>query len=463
MANLKKTMFREYDIRGRVSDDELNEESVELISKAFGTMLRKRGVGKSVLGYDYRKCSEKFNKAFLKGLLSCGIEVIKLGLITTPMMYLAQYHYKSKGGAVITASHNPTGWSGFKLGLGYGHTLVPDEVKELYQLTKSEDFKKGEGKEREENFKDIYKKELLKRVKMKRKLKVVVNTGNGTAGIVAPEVLKEAGVEVVELHTDLNWEFPNYFPNPSTEEMMKDTGKKVVSERADLGVAFDGDGDRLGVTDEKGEMVFPDQFLILLAREVLKKKPGAKIIFDVKCTQSLEEDIKNHGGKPIMWITGHSYIKAKRKEEGAPLAGECSGHIFFGEPIYYGFDDGLFAGLKLIEYISKRKESFSEIMKGVPKYISTPTIHVDCPDEVKYEVVEKLVDDFKKEGYNVNDINGARVSFSDGWGLVRASSNLPVLVLRFEAKTKERLKEIEELFKEKLSRYKEVADKWHSG
>jgi len=463
MANLKKTMFREYDIRGRLANDELNEKAVEIIAKAFGTMLKKRGVDKSVLGYDYRDCSERFNEIFSKGLLSTGVEVIELGLVITPMMYAAQYYFKSKGGAMITASHNPNGWSGFKLGMDYSHTLVPEEVKELYELTKNEKFEKGRGKIEKKDCKTLYKKDLLGRVKIGRKLKVVVNCGNGTAGAIVPEILKEAGCEVVGLHTNLDWTFPVYYPNPSQVEMMEETGKKVVETKADLGMAFDGDGDRLGMTDEKGQMIFPDQFMILLSRQVLKKQPGAKIIFDVKCTQALEEDIKNHGGKPIMWITGHSYIKSKRKKEKAPLAGENSGHIFFGPPIYYGFDDAVFAALKLIEYLSNLNKSFSQIMADTPQYLSTPTIHADCPDEVKYQVVEKLVEEFKKGGYNVNDINGARISFADGWGLVRASSNLPVLVLRFEAKTEKRLEEIKNIFVKMMAKHKEISGGWHSG
>jgi len=268
---------------------------------------------------------------------------------------------------------------------------------------------------------------------------------------------------VVGLHIDLDWSYPHYYPNPSQVEMMKDTGNKVVEVGAELGVAFDGDGDRLGMTDEAGKMVFPDQFMIILARQVLENQPGAKIIFDVKSTQALEEDIKDHGGEPIMWITGHSYIKSKRKKENAPLAGECSGHIFFGPPDYLGFDDGVFAALKLLEYVSKSNKKFSEIMADTPQYISTPTIHADCADEIKYEVVDQLVREFKEKGFKVNDINGARVMFDDGWGLVRASSNLPVLVLRFEAKSKERLAEIQDVFKDILKNYSEVNSEWHSG
>lgn len=463
MANLAKTMFREYDLRGRVSDDELNPKTVEIIAKAYGTMLRKREIKDTVLGYDYRQCSESFRDAFVAGLTSTGVNIIDLGMVLTPMVYFAQYYYKTKGGVMITASHNPNDWSGFKLALDYSHTLVPQEIKELYELTVSENFSQGQGTVKKESCNNAYKKDLLRRIKIAKPLKVVLNTGNGTAGAIVPEILQQAGLKVVELLTNLNWSFPKYFPNPSVIEMMEDTGNKVKEAKADIGIAIDGDGDRLGVTDEEGETIWPDRYLILLARQMLEKYPGAKIVFDVKCSQALEEDIAKHGGKPIMWITGHSYIKAKLWEEDAPLAGEMSGHIFFGKPIYYGFDDAVFAGLKLLEYLSNQNLPFSKIIAGTPYYVSSPTLHAPCPDEIKYQVVEKLTKEFKDGNYEVIDINGARVKFGDGWGLVRASSNLPVLVLRFEAKTQERLEEIIKIFKEKFAKYPEIGKEWKSG
>lgn len=461
---LTRTMFREYDLRGRVSADELNEKSVEIIAKAYASMLKKRNIKEVVLGYDYRECSEKFRDAFVNGLLSTGINIIDLGMILTPMMYSAQYYYQTRGGVIITASHNPNQWSGFKLALGLSHTLVPEEMKELYETILKEDFPtSGQGSIRRESYQEQYTNDLLKRIKIEKLLKVVFNAGNGTAGPIVPPILEKAGCRVIELYTHLDWNFPKYYPNPSLVEMMEDTGDKVRKEKADLGIAIDGDGDRLGVTDEKGETIWPDRYLILLARQVLEKNPGVKIIFDVKCSQALEEDIKAHGGTPIMWITGHSYIKAKLWAENAPLGGEMSGHIFFGKPDYYGFDDAIFAALKLLEYLSRQKESLSQIIAGTPYYIGSPTLHVECADEVKYKIVEKLTDEFKKEGYEVIDINGARVKFGDGWGLVRASSNLPVLVLRFEAKTKERLEKIMKIFKEKFGKYKEIGKEWESG
>jgi phosphomannomutase/phosphoglucomutase len=389
--------------------------------------------------------------------------VIKLGMTLTPMMYSAQYRYRTQGGVMVTASHNPTGWSGFKLALDYSKTMGPEEIKELYALTVSEQFATGGGTVRSEDFLPDYTADVLGRVEIARPIRVVVNAGNGTPGPIVPKILREAGCEVVELYCNLDWSFPRYYPNPALVEMMEDTGKKVVESKADIGFAIDGDGDRLGVTNEKGEVVWPDRFLILLSRQVLKSHPGAKIIFDVKCSQALPEDIAAHGGTPIMWKTGHSYIKQKLWEENAPLAGEMSGHIFFGKPTYHGFDDGVFTALKLAEFVSQHEESMSSIIAQTPYYISTPTLQAACPDEVKYDIVDKLTKEFKQEGYDVIDINGARVNFSAGWGLVRASSNLPVLVLRFEAKTEDRLNEIVALFREKLARYPEVGTEWESG
>jgi phosphomannomutase/phosphoglucomutase len=463
MAKLEPAMFREYDLRGRVNDEQLNEYTIGIIAKAYGTMLRRENIDVAVVGHDYRESSEWITEAAIQGLVATGINVVSLGMVLTPMMYSAQYHYQAPGGVMVTASHNPIGWSGFKLALGYSKTLGPEEMKALYELTVSERFATGSGTVRSEDFLSDYTADLLKRVEIARPVRVVVNAGNGTPGPIVPGILRQAGCEVVELYCDLDWSFPRYFPNPALVEMMDDTGKEVVELGADIGFAVDGDGDRLGITDERGETVWPDRYLILLARQVLRDNPGAKIIFDVKCSQALPEDIEAHGGTPIMWKTGHSYIKQKMWEEKAPLAGEMSGHIFFGEPVYYGFDDAVFAALKLAEYVSHREEPLSSIISQTPYYVSTPALQVGCPDEVKYDVVDRLTKEFQEDGYDVIDINGARVNFGDGWGLVRASSNLPVLVMRFEAKTEARKEELMAIFRQKLAKYPEVGSKWESG
>jgi phosphomannomutase/phosphoglucomutase len=462
MAKIERTMFREYDIRGRVTDDELNPASGELIGKAYGTFLAKRHIDDVVVGYDCRLGSEPVKNGFVKGLRSTGRNIVEIGLCLTPMMYWSQYYFKFKGGAMITGSHNPKDWTGFKLASGFSYTLIGEEIREILSYIEKEEFVRGEGKVREESITDAYIADVAGRVKMKRPLRVVVDAGNGTAGAFGPPALRKAGIEVIEQFCDLNPEFPNHHPDPAEPAFVESMGKRVRDEGADLGVGFDGDGDRVGVVDEQGNVIWPDRLMILLSRQVLEKEPGAKIIFDVKSSQALEEDIAAHGGKPIMWKTGHSHIKAKLHEEKAQLAGEMSGHIFFVEN-YYGFDDGVYAGLRLLEYISGENKPLSQIIAETPYYISTPTINVACADDKKYGVVEKLTAEFKRDFDRVIDINGARVVFDDGWGLVRASSNLPILVLRFEAKTQERLEELEALFKKYMDKYPEIGKEWENG
>jgi phosphomannomutase / phosphoglucomutase len=460
MPILKRTMFREYDLRGRESDDELNESSMYYIGRGFGAFMSKRGLKETVVGHDARGTSEAFHAAVVKGLIESGINVVDIGTVTTPMSYWSQYFLNVKGLVMVTASHNPAGWNGVKLGTDLSSTLLTDELNEVYDIISKEEFVNGEGTVTEKDILEDYIKDLLSRAKITKKFKILVNTGNGTAGIVAPETLRRAGCEIVEHFTELDPTYPNYTPNPDGTAMMEDTGKQTVDNNCDLGFAFDGDCDRLGLVDDKGEIIWPDRYIILLSRLVLSKQPGAKIVFDVKVSEALPEDIKAHGGEPIMWKTGHSYIKAKLTEEKAALAGEMSGHIFFVQD-FYGFDDGLFAALKVLEYLSSQDKPLSEIIAETPYYVSTPTIQVKATDEGKYKIVDELVKEFKDEGYRVVDINGGRVYTDKGWGLVRASSNTPTLVLRFEAKNKEDLEELQNLFKEKMRKFPELGE-WDS-
>lgn len=462
MVKLESTMFREYDIRGLVSEDQLNEESVYLINRAFGTFLRKKGIKKAIVGYDSRPCSPTFNKQTNKALIDSGIEVINIGLSLSPIFYFSQYFFKTKGGVMITGSHNPPEWSGFKHAYDYSTTLLPEDMKRLFKIAQSRKFISGKGKIEYKDAFIPYLEDCKKRIKLKRPLKVVVCANHGTAGHFAPTVFEAIGCDVYPLYCDLNTSFPHGNPNPSVPELMFDCGKEVRKVKADIGIGLDGDGDRLGIVDEKGRFVTIDMVEILMARHVLKRDPGAKIVFDVKCSEALPEDIKTHGGVPIMWITGHSYIKAKARKEKAALAGELSGHIFFKK--HYGFDDALYAGLELLEYLSNQKKTISQLLQTVPQYVSTPTLHTDCADEVKYKVQEKLTKEFKDMGLRVIDINGARVYLDDNtWGLVRPSSNLPVLVLRFESKTKKGLEEIQKLFHKVLDKHKEISKNWHHG
>lgn len=454
-------MFREYDIRGRVNDEELNAGSAEWIGRGFGTFLAHRNIEHMVVGYDSRFGSVEIKDGLVKGLRATGRNVVSIGMCLTPMMYWAQYRFKVRGGAMITGSHNPKGWNGLKLGAGFSSTLVANEIQELYDIIAREEFVTGHGDYTEASIIDDYQHDLVSRVKIRRPLKMVIDTGNGTAGAFAPRIFRAAGLDVIEQFTELDPDFPNHEPDPARTDTVEFLGTRVRKEGADLGMAFDGDGDRFGVVDEKGDVIWPDRYMILLARQVLERQPGGKIVFDVKCTQALEDDIRAHGGVPIMWKTGHSHIKAKLHEEKAALAGEMSGHVFFVEN-YYGFDDGVYSGLRFVEYVAARTESLSRIMAGTPTYLSTPAIQVKCADEVKYAVVEKLTAELKRDFARVVDINGARVIFDDGWGLVRASSNLPELVLRFEARTPQRLQEIKATFRNYLSRYPEADPHWEN-
>ncbi len=462
MVELEKTMFRDYDIRGNVNEKEFNEKSMGFIARGFGTMLSRKGIADCIVGFDARSYSERLANAFISGLLGTGVNVKNIGMVTTPVGYFSQYLLKAKGIALLTASHNPNGWSGLKLGYGFSSTFLPKDILELYEIIKKEDFAQGSGKEQKLDVVQAYAAELSKRVKIGKKFRVVVNARNGIAGPIYPLVLRAAGIEVAEQYCNVDFDYPHGISNPSIDEMMLELGVLVRKQKADLGIAFDADGDRLGITDEKGKVIYPDRILLLLARRVLEEKPGSPIIFDVKCTQALAEDIEKHGGKPIMWKTGHSFIKEKLHELNAPLAGERSGHIFYREG-YYGFDDACFAALKLLEYLGSEKKTLSKIMGSTPKYFSSQVWHAPCADEMKKEVVARLVKKLKEKYSNVIDIDGARVVFKDGWGLVRTSSNMPVLVLVFEAKTKKRLAEIEKLFRKELAAFPEIGKDWDNG
>ncbi len=461
MAQVNKYMFREYDVRGRETDEELNEQSVGLIARAYGTYLLARGIHTVVLGHDNRVSSELFYGVAKEALLATGMHVIGFGLGLTPQMYWAQYHFKTEGGLMITASHNPAGWNGMKMALGYSATMNQDQLQDLYQMVVAGEFASGEGSFEAVDIKEVWMQDLLSRVQLHKKMKVLVNTANATSGLFSPELFRRFGCEVVEYNTDPDPTYPHYVPNPANIDMIEDTGRKAVEVGADIGIGIDADGDRLGITDELGNPVWPDRYMILLARQTLEQHPGASIVFDVKVSESLPEDIAAHGGVPVMVKTGNPYIKAKIKELGAPFGGEQSGHIFFVDN-FYGYDDGNFAALKLLEYISAQPQPVSALIADTPSYISTPAYHAHVADAEKYQIVEQITQVFKDEGYRVVDINGARVYMEDGWGLVRATSNLPAVVLRFEAKTQVGLEKIQAVFREKLATYPQISTEWES-
>ncbi len=462
---INPSVFREYDIRGRIDrDDELTAPAAYAINRGFAVFLKRRGIADAVVACDARPYSKDIKEIAIKALRDSGISVIDIGVALVPIFYFSQYHLEKKGGVMITASHNPWGWTGFKHAYDYSTTFMPDDMAELQKIVEEEAFASGNGGY--EIYSDIiaaYAKDVLARVSLKRRLRVLVDTGNGTAGPIVPVILRAAGCEVIEQYTEPSAE-RHHEANPSTMGMLNAMSGGVRKHGADIGLGFDDDGDRIGAVDEQGQIVWPDRMLALMARLILAQKPGGKIVFDVKCSEALVEDIKAHGGVPMMWKTGHSYIKAKSKEVDAALAGERSGHIFFREG-YYGFDDATFAALKLLEYISGQSMPVSALVASLPHYITSPVWHAPCDDTKKYAVVERLVAEFKREygDGNVIDINGGRVYLENGWGLVRASSNVPALVLVFEAKTKEGLKQIEKIFRAKLAQFPEVGSEWMSG
>jgi phosphomannomutase/phosphoglucomutase len=470
-----RSMFREYDIRGRVSQEELNPQHVKDIAQGFATFLRRQRpqISSVVVGYDNRSYSPQFAEAAIAGLVSCGFDVFDIGLSLSPVLYFAQYHLRPQssgtvGGVMITASHNPDGWSGFKLAHGESQTLGPKEIADVYEIVRKRDFAiASPGSCKAVSVKDPYIDQMVNRISLNRANapRIVIDAGNGGAGVFAYELYQRIGCLTFQLYCDPDTRYPNYFPNPSNLQARKRLAEMVTHPyiKADLGIGFDGDGDRIGVLDENGNNVWSDRILLLLARQLLQKQKGAKIVFDVKCTQALNDDVISHGGLPIMWKTGHSHIKAKMHQEKAQLAGERSGHIFIGGSDYYGFDDALFTGAKLVEYVSHIGKPFSQILADLPQFVTSPEIHAHCPDNVKYDVVDRLVKMFKAEyGDRVIDINGARVQFGDGWGLVRASSNLPELVLIFEAKTEQRMREIRGIFRQALAKFPEIDSKWEN-
>jgi len=446
MNNLPHHIFREYDIRG-VADRDLTDEVVLNIGKAYGTYLRRKNYYVIAVGRDSRLSSPRIHQSLLKGVLSTGLHVIDLGLATTPCLYFAIHYLATDGGIMITGSHNPKDHNGLKMCIGTS-SLFGSQIQELKGLIEKQDFVSGQGNLTRRPLIEDYTEYLFKSFSFKRKLKIVVDCGNGMTGLVVPELLKKFGHELIELYTEPDGNFPNHPADPSEPENLHDCIAAVKKHKADIGLAFDGDGDRVGVIDHEGNIIPGDKLMILFSRNVLKGNPGAAIIADVKCSHLLFQDIQAHGGRPIMWKTGHSIIKAKMKEEGALLAGEMSGHIFFKHR-WFGFDSGVYSACRMLEILDQEGRTIPEMLKDVPATFSTPEIRVDCADDVKFDVIKKATQELKAQ-YKVVDIDGARVEFPDGWGLVRASNTQPVLVMRFEATSEARMNEIRKIVEDKI-------------
>lgn len=457
-------IFRAYDVRGKVGSD-ITPEVLRQVGRAYGTLIRRKGgkpqagreinAGRTIaLGQDNRLSSGDLKTAFAEGVLASGVSVVDIGLAPTPVLYFATAHWKLDGGANVTGSHNPVTDNGVKLVHRDAVPLAEEEIQELRGLIEANDLERGAGSLSRRDPKEDYISTITKRVHVGRRLKVVVDAGNAVAALYAPELLRRLGCEVVELYCELDGQFPHHLPDPEMEANTRDLQARVLKERADLGVAYDGDADRVGIVDEKGRRHEADLVLILLARDLLTRHPGAKIVFDVKCSQTVVDAIKAQGGVPVMYKTGHSNLKRKMREEGILLGGEVSGHMFFAED-YYGVDDGILASAKLIEIAARSPEPLSKQFDAIPHLHATPELKAPCPDSEKFRVVEELAREFKGR-YETIDIDGVRILFPGGWGLIRASNTNPYLTLRFEARTKAELEEMKRIVFNALARYPSV-------
>ncbi len=431
-------IFREYDIRGIVGDD-IKEADVISIGKAYGTLLSQKNKKNVSVGRDCRTTSERFSQLFIEGIVSTGCNVIDIGTCPTPVLYFSIHHLNLDGGAMVTASHNPPEYNGFKLMSGQD-SIHGSGLQEIRKIIEKNDFLEGSGTATKKNVIQPYMDNIVEIIDIKKTVNIGIDAGNGTGGITALPVLKQLGCNIHEIYCDLDGTFPNHEADPTQKKNLVDLIQLVKDNNLDLGVGYDGDADRIGVVDKHGDVIYGDQLMVIYAREILERDPGATFISEVKCSMVMYDDIRNHGGNAIMWRTGHSLIKKKMKEENAALAGEMSGHMFFKDR-YLGFDDALYATCRLLEIMVNTGKGVDELIADLPKTYTTPEIRVDCPDDVKFDVVEKIVAFFKAK-QDVIDIDGLRALYDDGWGLVRASNTQPALVLRFEALSEDRMNEI---------------------
>ncbi|MBP1767359.1 MAG: phosphoglucomutase/phosphomannomutase alpha/beta/alpha domain [Candidatus Aminicenantes bacterium] len=447
--NINPKIFREYDIRGIV-DKDLTLEFVEYLGRGAGTYFREHGKKRVALGRDARLSSPAYAEAVTRGLLSTGCSVVDIGMVPTPLLYFAVFYKKNEAAVMITGSHNPPEYNGFKMMVGE-ETLYGETIQQVYRLLK--DGKITSDKPGSKSSCDIipdYENYVVQNIRLGRKLKIVLDAGNGVAGFVAAPIFRKLGCDVTELYCEPDGRFPNHHPDPTLPEAMEDLVKKVLETGADFGVGYDGDGDRIGVVDDRGSLLWGDQLMIVFSRDILPSHPGAAVISEVKASKLLYEEIKRLGGRPIMWKTGHSLIKKKIKEEKAILAGEMSGHIFFADR-YFGFDDAIYASARLAEIVSRSEKKLSALLADLPKTYYTPEIRVYASDEVKFKIVDEVKKVLEKK-YPVNAIDGIRVSYPSGWALVRASNTQAALVLRYEADTPEDLEAIQKEVKAALER-----------
>ncbi len=435
-------IFRNYDIRGKV-DDDLDETKVEALGRAYGTLLQELGISEEIpVGRDCRLSSPAYAKAFIRGVNKTGIDVVDIGEVMTQMVYFAQYHFKARGGAMITASHNPKNYNGFKLGIDFSLTTGPEEVQRIRKIVEEDLYYKPDkqGKVHQENIKEAYVKDVLRRVKIEKKFKIVVDAHHGTTGHYNPEIFRKVGCEVVEMMSEVDGNFPAGTPDPTDAKVVANLAKHVLKEKADLGFTYDGDGDRIGLVDEKGDILWNDVAVAIFAKEILEKKPGSKIIYNTLCSQVVPKVVEQLGGIPIIWKTGHAFIKAKIAEENAAFGGELSGHFFFNDNAK-GFDDGTYASLRILQYLGRKNETLSHLYTSFPRFISSPEIKIGCPDDKKKEVIKDLSPKFKADfpEAKITDESvipgddGVRADMPDGAIVVRYSQNGPYITVKFEA------------------------------
>jgi phosphomannomutase/phosphoglucomutase len=443
-------IYREYDIRGVIGED-IREDEFVTLGRGFGTYFNQVGEKTIVVGRDCRLSSPQIRDGVTEGLINSGCNVVDIGICPTPILYFALRHLKADGGIMITASHNPPDYNGFKVCSGF-ETIYGKEIQKLRGIIEKADFVSGKGTYSSHEITDSYIERITGDISVNPGIKVGFDAGNGTAGPVGVAILQSLGCELHDLYCDMDGSFPNHEPDPTVLDNMRDLIKEVREHTLNVGIGVDGDGDRIGVVDSSGNIVFGDMLLLLFSRDVLGNHPGATIISEVKCSDRMYKDIEAHGGNAIMWKTGHSLIKSKMKESKALLAGEMSGHMFFADR-YYGYDDAIYASCRLLEILSKTGKSLSELLADVPQSYTTPEIRVDCPDSMKFELVERLKNEFSAH-YTIIDVDGVRIVFDDGWGLVRASNTQPALVLRFEAQSKERLEEIQAMVERAIEKFR---------
>jgi phosphomannomutase / phosphoglucomutase len=447
---MNENIFREYDIRG-VVDKDLTADTVDAVARAIGTFFKANGASRVSVGRDARESSPRFRDIMSRGLNETGCDVVDVGMVPTPVLYFTLFTEGVDAGVMITGSHNPADNNGFKICIDKS-SIFGDQIGEIKRLALNREFAHGGGSTTQRDVTAAYRQRILSDIKLgNRPLKVVLDAGNGMGGLIGAPLYRDLGCEVIDLFCEPDSRFPNHHPDPTVVENMRFAVDAVREHKADLAIAFDGDADRIGVVDQRGRIIWGDQLMVIFSRHILKDRPGATFIAEVKCSQTLFDDIRKHGGNPIMWKVGHSLIKDKMKKTGAAMAGEMSGHLFFADR-YFGYDDALYAGARLLEILSDTDQPLSELLADLPATVYTPEIRQECPDEKKFEAVRALTEEFKRTN-EVIDIDGARIIFDDGWGLVRASNTQPVIVLRFEAGSNESLSRIRKLVESKLSRF----------